>query len=94
MYEPFEAQIKEWLKEDPALAAVSVLQRLTKIDPPRFKGKDLRMVQRLVKAWHMEMTGLTILDGGWMKSWPGSPSAAAEGDPGHVDATALDNIIQ
>lgn len=70
MYEPFEAQIKAWLDEEPALSAASVLLRLTKIDPSRFKERNLRMVQRLVKAWRMEMAGLIILDGGWMKSWP------------------------
>ncbi|WP_376775043.1 hypothetical protein [Mesorhizobium caraganae] len=73
MYGPFEAQIKAWLEEDPALSAAIVLQRLTKIDPSRFKEKNLRMVQRLVKAWRMEMAGLIILDGGWMKSWPYLP---------------------
>ncbi|RWD61339.1 MAG: hypothetical protein EOS60_33030 [Mesorhizobium sp.] len=70
MYEPFEAQIKAWLEEEPAISAASVLQRLTKIDPSRFKEKNLRMVQRLVKAWRMEMAGLIILNGDWMKSWP------------------------
>lgn len=95
MYEPFEAQIKAWLEEEPALSAASVLQRLTKIDPSRFKEKNLRMVQRLVKAWRMEMAGLIILDGGWIegsKSWPLSPSAAADGDSGHVGPIALGNI--
>ncbi|RWN48884.1 MAG: hypothetical protein EOS04_34365 [Mesorhizobium sp.] len=33
MYEPFEAQIKAWLEEDPALSAASVLQRLTRSTP-------------------------------------------------------------
>ncbi|MER9319307.1 hypothetical protein NKI31_28115 [Mesorhizobium sp. M0659] len=92
MYEPFEVQIKAWLEDEPALSAASVLQRLTKIDPSRFKEKNLRMVQRLVKAWRMEMAGLIILDGGWMKSWPLSSSAATEGDRGHVGPIALGNI--
>lgn len=46
MYEPFEPQIKEWLKDEPALSAAGVLQRLTEIDPARFKAKNIRMVQR------------------------------------------------
>lgn len=93
MYGPFEAQIKAWLEEEPALSAASVLQRLTKIDPSRFKEKNLRMVQRLVKAWRKEMAGRIILDGGWMKSWPLSPSAATVGDRGHVGPIALGNIL-
>ncbi|MER8402145.1 transposase family protein [Mesorhizobium sp. M1348] len=92
MYEPFEAQIKGWLEEEPALSAASVLQRLTKIDPSRFKEKNLRMVQRLVKVWRMEMAGLIILDGGWMKSWPLSPSAATDGERAHVGPIAFGNI--
>jgi hypothetical protein len=47
MYEPFEARIKEWLKEDPALSAVAVLQRLKEIDPAHFNEKNIRMVQPL-----------------------------------------------
>jgi hypothetical protein len=94
MYEPFEARIKEWLKEDLSLSAVGVLQRLTKIDPVRFREKNLRMVQRLVKAWRMEMAGLIILDGGWMKSLPVSSVAVMDGDTDQVDAKALGNIIQ
>ncbi|WP_245461400.1 hypothetical protein [Mesorhizobium sp. M6A.T.Ce.TU.002.03.1.1] len=39
MYEPFEAQIKGWLEEEPALSAASVLQRLIKIAPSRFKER-------------------------------------------------------
>ncbi|WP_259664104.1 MULTISPECIES: hypothetical protein [Rhizobium] len=74
MYEPFEAQIKEWLKEEPALSAAGVLHRLTEIDPARFKAKNIRTVQRLVRAWRMEMDGLVILDGGWIKSLPASPA--------------------
>lgn len=69
MYEPYEARIKEWLKEEPTLSEATVLQRLTEIDRARFKEKNIRMVQRLVKAWRMEMAGLTILNGGWIKSF-------------------------
>ncbi|WP_260687611.1 hypothetical protein [Rhizobium laguerreae] len=57
MYEPFEAQIKEWRKDEPALSAAGVLQRLAEIDPARFKAKNIRTVQRLAKAWRMEMAG-------------------------------------
>lgn len=63
IYEPFEAQIKEWLREEPALSAANVLQHLIDIDPARFKAKNIRMVQRLVKTWRMEMAGLFIVDG-------------------------------
>lgn len=63
-----------------------------KIDPSRFKEKNLRMVQRLVKVWRMEMAGLIILDGGWMKSWPLSPSAATDGERDHVGPIAFGNI--
>ncbi|MHC2419871.1 hypothetical protein ACVMB2_003781 [Sinorhizobium meliloti] len=53
MYEPFVAQIKAWLKEEPTLSAAGVLRRLTEIDPIRFTEKNIRMVQMLVKlgAW-------------------------------------------
>ncbi|ESX60202.1 hypothetical protein X759_36035 [Mesorhizobium sp. LSHC420B00] len=50
------------------------------------------MVQRLVKVWRMEMAGLIILDGGWMKSWPLSPSAATDGERAHVGPIAFGNI--
>ncbi|WP_223217202.1 hypothetical protein [Rhizobium cauense] len=73
MYEPFEAQIKGWLKNEPALSAASVLQRLIDIEPTRFETKNLRMVQLLVKTWRMEMAGLFIVDGGWFRSVPASP---------------------
>ncbi|NNG74600.1 hypothetical protein HLI18_33095 [Rhizobium laguerreae] len=68
MYEPFEAQIKEWLKDEPAVSAAGVLQHLTEINPARFKAKNIRMMQRLAKDWRMEMAGLVTLDGGWIKS--------------------------
>ncbi|WP_287355596.1 hypothetical protein [Mesorhizobium sp.] len=42
MYKPFEARIREWLKD---------------IDPARFEEKNIRMVQRLVKVWRMQMAG-------------------------------------
>ncbi|MFU0507602.1 transposase, partial [Pseudaminobacter sp. NGMCC 1.201702] len=92
MYEPFEARIKEWLKEDPALSAAGVLQRLKEIDPARFNEKNIRMVQRLVKAWRMEMAGLVILDGGWIKSLPLSPATAAAAHTSTVATAALGNI--
>jgi hypothetical protein len=92
MCEPFEARIKEWLKEEPTLSAATVLQRLTEIDPARFKEKNIRMGQRPVKAWRMEMAGLIILDGGWIKNLPVSPAAAAAGDTGRAGTTALSNI--
>jgi len=86
MYEPFEAQIKEWLKDEPALSAASVLQRLIDIEPTRFQAKNLRMVQLLVKTWRMEMAGLFIVDGGWFRSVPASPATAAAGDAGTLAA--------
>lgn len=82
MYEPFEAQIKEWLKNEPALSAANVLQRLIDIEPTRFETKNLRMVQLLVKTWRMEMAGLFIVDGAWFRSVPASPATAAAGDAG------------
>ena len=91
MYEPFEARIKEWLKEDPALSAAAVLQRLNDIDPARFEEKNIRMVQRLVKAWRMEMAGLVILDGGWITSLPVPPAAAMAGEMSTVATAALGN---
>jgi hypothetical protein len=92
MYEPFEVQIKEWLKEDPGLSAAAVLQRLRDIEPARFEAKNLRMVQRLVKAWRMEMAGLIILDGGWINTLPVSPAAAAAGDTGALALVPYGNI--
>ncbi|HEV2901021.1 MAG TPA: hypothetical protein VGX71_24895 [Pseudaminobacter sp.] len=94
MYEPFEARIKEWLKEDPALSAAAVLQRLKDIDPARFEEKNIRMVQRLVKVWRMEMAGLVILDGGWITSLPVPPAAAMAGEMSTVATAALGNIDQ
>lgn len=35
MYERFEARIREWLKDDPALSAAAVLRPLKDIDPAR-----------------------------------------------------------
>lgn len=90
MYEPFEAQIKSWLKEEPTLSAAGVLRRLTEIDPIRFTGKNIRMVQMRVKAWRMEMAGLVILDGGWIKSLPSA--AAAADDTGTSASAVLGNI--
>lgn len=72
------------------MAAATVLQRLTEIDPACFKD---RMVQRLVKGWRMEMAGLIIFDGGWIKSLPVSPTAATGGEKGHVGTTALGNTL-
>lgn len=86
MYEPFEAQIKGWLKNEPALSAASVLQRLIDIEPTRFETKNLRMVQLLVKTWRVEMAGLFIVDGGWFRSVPASPATAAAGDAGTLAA--------
>lgn len=68
MYEAFEARLKEWLKEDPALPAVAVLQRLKDIDPARFA--NIRMVERLVKVWRMEIAGLVIFDGAGLRACP------------------------
>ena len=90
MYEPFEAQIKAWLKEEPTLSAAGVLRRLTEIDPIRFTEKNIRMVQMLVKAWRMEMAGLVILDGGWIKSLPSAVAAAV--DTGTSASAVLGNI--
>ena len=90
MYEPFEAQIKAWLKEEPTLPAAGVLERLTEIDPVRFTEKNIRMVQKLVRAWRMEMAGLIILDGGWIKSLPSAAAAAV--DTGTSASAVLGNI--
>jgi hypothetical protein len=49
------------------------------------------MVQRLVKAWRMEMAGLIILNGGWINSLPVSPAA---GDTGTTSITALGYILR
>ncbi|WP_018240403.1 DDE-type integrase/transposase/recombinase [Ensifer sp. BR816] len=92
MYEPYETLIKDWLKEDPTLSAAAVLQRLTEIAPARFKEKNIRMVQRLVKTWRMEMAGLIILDGDWIKRVPVSTAAAAAADTGISAFAALGNI--
>lgn len=62
------------------------------IDPARFREKNLRMVQRLVKAWRMEMAGLLILNGDWIKSLPSSPAAAVAGDEGTLTLVAFSNI--
>ncbi|MCA1493604.1 hypothetical protein I6F11_22060 [Ensifer sp. NBAIM29] len=93
MLEPFEPQIRAWLKADPALSAASVLQRLMSADPSRFTEKSLRTVQMAVKAWRMEIAGQIILNGDWMKSAPVSPPAAAGGDTGHLNALTFSNIL-
>ncbi|RVK90064.1 hypothetical protein CN151_34405, partial [Sinorhizobium meliloti] len=66
------------------------LRRLTEIDPIRFTEKNIRMVQMLVKAWRMEMAGLVILDGGWIKSLPSAAAAAV--DAGTSASAVLGNI--
>ncbi len=91
MFEPFEALITGWLKEEPNLSAVSVLQRLSDIDPARFTKRNLRMMQRLVRTWRMEAAGLVILDGGWIRSVPVSPATIAAGDSGTVGSAMLGN---
>lgn len=48
------------------------------------------MVQRLVKAWRMEMAGLIILDGGWIKSL--RSAAMAADDTGTSASAVLGNI--
>ena len=70
-----------------------MLQRLKEIDPARFDAKNIRMVQGLVKAWRMEMAGLVILDGDWIKSLPVSPAAAAAANASTVATAALGNIL-
>jgi hypothetical protein len=92
MYAPFEARIKEWLKEDPALSAAGVLQRLMKIDQSRFREKNLRMVQRLVKVWRMEMAGLVIVDETWVTSLPVAPTGVIGGGTSTVATAAFGNI--
>lgn len=92
MFEPFEARIKEWLKKEPNLSAANVLQRLAEIDPARFKQKNLRMMQRLVRTWRMELAGLVILDGGWIRSLPLSSATIAAGESDTVGPAALGNI--
>lgn len=57
MYEPFEAQIKEWLKEEPTLSAAGVLQRPDRDRSDPLHEKNIRMVQPLVKARRKEMAG-------------------------------------
>ncbi|MEI5680790.1 hypothetical protein AAAK29_21060 [Mesorhizobium sp. CCNWLW179-1] len=69
-----------------------MLQRLKEIDPARFNEKNIRMVQRLVKAWRMEMAGLVILDGGWIKSLLVSPAAASAANTSTVATAAPGNI--
>ncbi len=61
MYEPFEAQIKEWLTEDPSLSAAAVLQRLRNIEPARFEERNLRMVQRQTELKLDPHSGVTVI---------------------------------
>lgn len=57
MLDPFKAQIRTWIEEDPTLSPAEVLQRLMSADPSRFTKKCERTVQIAVKAWRAEITG-------------------------------------
>lgn len=63
MLDPFEAQIRAWLKADPTFPAASVLQRLMSVDPSRFTKKSERTVQIAVEAWRAEITVQIIVEG-------------------------------
>lgn len=79
MLDPFRAQIRAWIEEDPTLSAAVVLQRLMSADPSRFTKKCERTVQIAVKAWRAEVTGQIILDGDWIKDLAvSSPASAGE----------------
>ncbi|WP_018902569.1 hypothetical protein [Rhizobium sp. 2MFCol3.1] len=50
------------------------------------------MVQRLFKAWRIEMAGLIILDGGWITTLPLSHAVVTVEDTGALALGAFGNI--
>lgn len=84
MLDPFKAQIRVWIEEDPTLSPAVVLQRLMGADPSRFTKKCERTVQIAVKAWRAEITGQIIIHGDWVKDFAVSSPASAGDDTTHL----------
>jgi hypothetical protein len=60
MIDPHFAQVETWLAAEPHLTAVDVLARLSDRVPSAFGSKQLRTVQRLVRAWRTRAAQLVI----------------------------------
>jgi hypothetical protein len=55
MLDAYEAQVGDWLKDEPGLAAGDMLKRLQDIAPAgTFTAKLLRTVQRALETWCAE----------------------------------------
>lgn len=55
MLDPYEEQIKLWLRTDPAITGADVLQRLQAHAPEAaFKDKHLRTIQRALEQWRSD----------------------------------------
>jgi hypothetical protein len=55
MLDPYEQQIQSWLKSEPALTGMDVLQRLQAQAPEAaFEDKHLRTIQRALEKWRSD----------------------------------------
>lgn len=62
MLDEHAAQVRAWLEAQPGLSAQAVLARLIEAAPTRFNDKQLRTIQRAVKAWRGQMAHKLILE--------------------------------
>jgi hypothetical protein len=79
MVDEHETQVRAWLEVEPSLSAQAILDRLIEAAPARFTGKQLRTIQRAVKAYRGEIAHRLILDGF-------TPHAATASAPKPLDA--------
>jgi hypothetical protein len=94
MFDEHESQIRSWLEADPTLAATEVLQRLQQTAPERFGGRQLRIVQKTLKAWRSEAAEQFILRHARHPSWSAPPPAAAGGGADPLSRAAFGNIYE
>ena len=92
MLDHYETDIRQWLTAEPALPAVTILQRLMAMEPSKFSEKNTRRIQILVKAWRAEITRRIIIDSEWPTILPIWPSASAEGQIEDTRTLSAGNI--
>jgi hypothetical protein len=87
MIDPHLAHVEAWLVAEPHLTAVEVLGRLAERAPGHFGSRQLRTVQRLVKAWRTKMAHL-LIDGAGTMIMIDAPAAIPAGMAAGVSTTA------